>query len=154
MAELERRYAELRLDGRTLTGFAVRYGDVARLPWGSERVEPGAFRFDDVVLNAMHERAKPIARTPDTLALVESAEGLAVRAELPETRDADDALANVRAKVFRGFSVEFLARAERREGGVRVIEAAELVGLAVVDRPAYTQSTVAARRERARQRWL
>ena len=67
-------------------------------------------------------------------------------ATLPETREADDALAPVRSKVMRGLSVEFNATRERREGGIRVIEKATLSGLALVDRGAYHGTGVEARR--------
>ena len=68
-----------------------------------------------------------------------------MRATLPETREADDTLALVRAKVLRGLSVEFLAQRERVVAGVRVIERGTVYGLAVVDSGAYPDATVAAR---------
>ena len=40
---------------------------------------------------------------------------------------------------------EFHARAERREGGVRIIETAELVGLALVAEPSYPASRIEVR---------
>ena len=64
---LEHRAVELRQDGRTLTGRAVTYGDVARLPWGVvEIIEARAFgRVDaiDILLNVQHDRKRMIART-------------------------------------------------------------------------------------------
>lgn len=145
---VERRYAELRQGpGRTLEGVAVRYGDTARLPWGEERIEPGAFApIGDVILNASHDRAAPLARTGAGLTLGDTVERLAISAELPVTQAADDILALVRAGVMRGLSIEFRAVAERFEGGVRVIERAVLSGIGVVDTPAYPQSEVEARR--------
>ena len=61
----EHRRVELRQGpGRTVGGVAVRYGDLAQLPWGEERIEAGAFApIDDVILNAHHDRATPLART-------------------------------------------------------------------------------------------
>jgi len=145
----ERRYAELRADGRRLAGVAVRYGDTAALPWGEERIEPGAFgdvASADVVLNIQHDRGRPLARTGGAgLDLRDSPAALEVAAELPDTRDAADVLAMVRSGVLRGLSIEFVPRAERDDAGVRVIEAADLVGMAVVDKPAYPASALSAR---------
>ena len=146
----ERRYVELRAesDGRRLTGVAVRYGDTARLPWGRERIEAGAFApVGDVILNASHERAAPLARSGGAgLSLDDTAERLAFSADLPATRAADDVLELVRTGVMRGASVEMRVSAERIEAGVRVIERAKLVAIGVVDTPAYRQSEIEARR--------
>ena len=150
--DLERRFVELRAesDGRRLTGVAVRYGDTARLPWGRERIEAGAFApIGDVILNASHDRAAPLARTGGAgLALDDTAERLAFSAELPATRAADDVLELVRTGVMRGASVEMRVSAERIEAGVRVIERAKLSGIGVVDSAAYPQSEIEARRAR------
>ena len=150
--KIERRYCELRAapDGRTLEGVAVRYGDTARLPWGRERIEAGAFgdvARADVILNASHERAAPLARTGGGgLVLADGPDALTIRATLPATRMGDDVLALVHAKVMRGLSIEFRPIAERIEAGVRVIERAVLSGIGVVDSPAYPASEVEARR--------
>lgn len=150
---VERRFAELRadVDRRRLEGVAVRYGDTARLPWGEERIEPGAFApIGDVILNASHDRAAPLARSEGGgLELADGPDALTVTANLPPTRAADDVLALVRAGVMRGLSIEFRAVAERIEGGVRVIERAVLSGVGVVDTPAYPASEVEARRKAA-----
>ena len=87
---IERRYVELRQGpgGRTLEGVAVQYGDLAQLPWGvEERIEPGAFQpLGDVILNAHHDRAAPLARTGGGgLTLIDTPERLAFSAELPQT---------------------------------------------------------------------
>ena len=162
MAEngLERRFCELRVegDGRTVEGVAVRYGDIAELPWGDrERFDAGAFGDlgqADVLLNFQHQRAVPLARTGGGgLELRDSASALLVRAELPRTRDCDDTLALIRAKVLRGLSIEFVAVRDRREGNLRIVEAAKLRGVAVVDSPAYPGSAVAARGRQPRKAW-
>ena len=148
---VERRYVELRADseGRVLRGVAVDYGDVARLPFGRERIEAGAFApIGDVILNASHDRSTPLARTAGAgLDLADSAERLAFAATLPETRAADDVLALVRTGVMRGASIEMRVTAERIEAGVRVIERAALTGIGIVDTPAYPASEVEARRK-------
>ena len=158
MSETERRRAELRQGpGRTVEGVAVRYGDLAQLPWGQERVEAGAFApIGDVILNASHDRTAPLARTGGCgLRFDDNAERLALTADLPVTRAADDVLTLVRTGVLRGLSVEFRAVAERFEAGVRVIERATLAGVAVVDTPAYPASEIEARRRRGERRtWI
>ena len=146
--ETERRYValEFRADERELSGVALRYGDTATLPWGLERFEAGAFApIGDVILNRQHNRDLPLARTGAGLELVDTAEALRMVAKLPETRDSADTLALVRAGILRGLSIEFAPVSERMDGAVRVISAAKLSGIAVVDSAAYSQSEVQAR---------
>ena len=82
------------------------YGDTAKLPWGNERIEAGAFNpLGDVLLNRQHERSAPLARTGGGgLELTDTAEGLRIAASLPATRDADDVLELVRRRILRGLS--------------------------------------------------
>ena len=147
----ERRYSELRAEGRILSGVGVAYGDVARLPFGRERFQAGAFpgvENSDVLLNASHDRSRPLARTNGGgLTVSDSPQALSIRAELPATREADDTLTLVTAGILRGLSMEFIAHSERREGNVRIVERATLTGLGVVDKPAYSSSVVSARQE-------
>ena len=148
---MERRYAELRREGRKLSGVAIRYGDVAEFPWGRERFTSGAFTpIGDVMLNAQHDRTTPLARTGAGLELRDGPDALELEAALPKTRAADDVLELVRAGVLRGLSVEFAATSERMDGGVRVIDKARLAAVGVVDTPAYPQSGVEARRRGGR----
>ncbi len=146
----ERRFFEFRQTGdRTLEGTALPYGSVTRLPWGRERFLPGAFgdiaRLD-VILNLHHRRDRPIARTGGGgLTLVDSATELRILAELPQSRESDDALALVRAKVLRGLSIEFHPVAESLVDGIRELTSARLIGIALVDQPQYEGSKVAAR---------
>ncbi len=152
---IETRYFEVRADeenGRLLSGVAVRYGDIARIPGiGREAFEAGAFgnlAEADVVLTSHHERSRPLARTGGGgLVLEDGAGELRVIAELPNTREADDTLTLVRSKVLRGLSVEFGTIRETRRGGVRMIQTARLFRIGVVDTGAYPQSTVEARAE-------
>ena len=134
-----------------MSGVLLRYGDVAVLPSGRERFEPGAFgdvSRADVILNTHHERARPLARTGGGgLELIDTREALKICATLPRTQDGIDCVALIIGGVLRGLSLEFSSIAERLESGTRVIERAELRGLAVVDRPAYSDSTVQARAE-------
>ena len=145
----ERRFAavEVRADSRELRGVVMPYGSEARLPWGRERFEPGAFgTIGDVLLNVQHQRSRPLARTGGGgLELADSTDALRMVATLPATRDGDDALLLVRGSVLRGLSVEMEVTRERMEGSLRVVERAVLHGIGVVDRPAYSDAEVAAR---------
>ena len=145
--QIERRFAEgVTADKRTLSGTVIRYGEETTHAGRRERFERGAFgALGDVILNAHHERAMPIARTGAGLKLRSGADALYMKARLPKGRDATNTLRLVRAGVLRGLSIEFRALRERNEAGVRVIERAKLMGIAVVDTPAYPGSTVEAR---------
>ena len=149
--QAEIRYTELRAEGeRRLSGVAVKYGDIAVLPFGRERFEVRAFGDlgqADVILNTMHDRRRPLARSGSGLTLLDTKQALEVRAELPNTREADDVLQLVETRVYRGLSIEFKATRERMVSGVRTIQAARLTGIAICDRPAYPQSAVEARGE-------
>ena len=152
MMKPERRFTEgLARDGRTLSGKAMPFGTIGKPGGGKppERFEPGAFGDVsklDVMLNRQHNRSQPIARTGSGgMELTADGKALEVRARLPKTREADDTLALVKAGVLRGLSVEFVARRERMEGGTRVIERADLVAIAVVDKPAYPAAQVSTR---------
>ena len=147
--KLERRQTELRSQGRTLAGTAIRYGDIAELPWGREKFIPGAFADlanSDVIMNVQHDRGRAIARTQGGgLVLEDSSEALRIRAELADSTDANDALLLVRQKILRGLSIEFQALEERNEADLRIIEKARLSGVSVVDSGQYPGSTVEAR---------
>ena len=121
---------EFRVAGRTLSGVAMRYGDVS--PDFRERFLPGAFgEVRTVDVNLQHDPALVAVRGA---VLTDSPRELRVRAELPP---GSAALALVKRGALNGFSIEFHAKAERREAGVRVVERADLTGLALVDRGAY-----------------
>lgn len=147
----ELRFCEIRAAGeRGLAGTAVPYETDAEMPWGRERIARGAFTpIGDVILNAMHDRQTPLARTGGGgLELTDTAAGLELHATLPRTRAADDVLELVRSGVLRGLSIEFRATSERFTGplqDLRVIEKAELHGVGVVDTPAYPSALVEAR---------
>lgn len=135
---------------RRLSGTIVRYGEVARIAGGiRERIAPGAFgdlSAADVILNAHHDRKRPLARAQGGgLELLDTAEALRMTAELPATAEAADVLNLVRARILRGLSVEMHVLKESRQLGIRVVERAVLADLAVVDRPAYVGSAVEAR---------
>ena len=125
MAIEHRAGIEFRIAGRTLSGVAMRYGDVS--PSFRERFVPGAFgEISSIPINLHHDASLIVV--PEAL-LTDTPRELRVCAELPE-RSA--ALAFIRKGLIDGYSIEFHAKAERREAGVRVIERAKLSGLALV----------------------
>lgn len=145
-----RAVGELRAEGRRLSGTVLRYGEVS--PSHRERFEPGALRMAEAVpLNLFHDAERAVAWHPGGgLALENGREALTMRAELPPIPAADRALAEIRAGRVGGLSVEFRAERERREGGLRVIEAAELRGVGIVRSPSYGGSRVEARAKSGR----
>ena len=130
---------EFRVSGRTLSGVAMRYGDTS--PDFRERFVPGAFGTVPATLpvNLQHDSSIVVA---ERAVLADTPRELRVRAELPE---GSAALKLVRRGALNGFSVEFRARGERREAGIRVVERAELTGLALVDSGAYPGATAEVR---------
>ena len=124
--------------GRSLYGDAIVYGD--RSPSHRERFVPGSIRVDPATsLNLQHDRARRIAKLGEGLSVRDTEAALEVRAAL---REGSAELALVRRGVLRGLSLEFHAERERRENGIRVIEAATVSGIALVDQPSYPGSTV------------
>ena len=135
--------AEFRIAGRTLSGRVMTYGDVS--PEHRERFLPGAFGpAPSAPLNIQHDRNMVVLSAGDYV-LADTDRALEIRAELAP---GSAALNLVRRGALNGYSVEFHARAERRESGVRVIERAALVGIGLVDQPSYPASTAEIRRAR------
>ena len=129
-----------------LSGRVLRYGDVATLPFGREVIDRGAFgdlSEADVILNRQHDRTKPLARTGGGgLEVIDSPTELILRAELPDTPTGNEALTLVRNGILRGFSIEFRAIREYVKNQILHVAEGSLVGIALVDRPAYPESQV------------
>ena len=144
------RLAEVRAENRRLSGTVVRYGDFS--PSHRERFEPGSIAIADrVVMNLEHRKMEAVAWYPGGgLTLDDNGERLELRAELPPIPAGDLALESVRAGSMTGLSVEFYADRERRDSGVRVIEAARMVGVGLVRNPSYQGSRVENRAARLR----
>ena len=144
---IEKRFCplEYRADAGRVEGTALRYGSTANIAGVfRERFTPGAFGDVmglDVIARLQHERSRPIGRTQGGgLELSDSPEQLAAALTLPNTRDGEDAAELLRLRILRGWSVEFVAKRERFENGVRIVDEAKLSGLGLVDRPAYGDS--------------
>ena len=133
---------ELRAEGRTLRGPAIQYGEVS--PSHRERFEAGAFDLSDGRtrwLDVRHNPDRVIAHTEGGgLILKDTRDALLVHAHLPHIPAAERALADVHAGKLTGFSIEFHAEAERREGGNRVVSKAVLAGIGLVENPSYAGS--------------
>ena len=141
----ERRYCgvEVRAEGRRLIGPAIQYGDTS--PTHRERFAPGAFSLDNQTrwLDVRHDRERVIAWTNGGgLELIDGPQALEVRATLPEIPLADRALDDIKAGRLTGLSIEFNAREERNENGIRVVTRADLSGIGLVGAPSYEQSQV------------
>ena len=123
---------EVRVDGNRLTA-TMPYGTKARdraERFGAQALAPAA----DVALNLQHDPAIRLASTAEgTLRLANSAAELRIEADLP----AGAALDLARRGALRDISVEFVARREVRADGVRVITAADLLAIGLVDRGSY-----------------
>ena len=132
---------EFRVSGRTLSGRALVYGDVA--PDFLERFVPGSLApVPAVALNLQHD-SRTVLLDAGEFVLNDTERALEIRAELPV---GSAALELVRRGALSGFSIEFHALRERREALVRVIERAKLTGIALVDHGAYPQSKAEVRR--------
>ena len=138
----ERRAFSLENEGRILSGTALHYGEVTDFGHLKETFLSGAFDPlpGDLILNRQHNRLAILARTPETLRVMNSPEKLALSATLPETTEANDVLTLVRSKVLRGLSIEFRAIQESFIEGVRTISKAHLAGFGVVDQGQYSGS--------------
>jgi len=145
----EFRFCEFRAMDDGLVGTVIRYGNEARFGDFTEVFEPGALQYDDVIVNLQHDRARPVARTGAGLELRDNAASLEARIVLPDTSYAREARELVAARILRGFSMEFRAVDEQWEGSRRTVRAARLLGIGIVDRPAYSDSRIARRFEMA-----
>ena len=86
-------------DGRfQLEGVVMAYGDVASVYGQAERFLPGSIRFaDGAMLNAQHDRARPLARYPNGgLELIDGPTEARLVASLPATTAARDTYELVR----------------------------------------------------------
>ena len=144
---IEYRFASLEVraaDGGVVEGAAMPYGTEASIAGGlfRESVDAGAFgTIGDVILNRMHDRNEPLARTEGRgLTLEDGAERLWLRADIPEYRA--DVRDMVKRRILRGLSVEMEVTAEDWPApDRRIIRAATLWNIGLVDRPAYDKAT-------------
>ena len=131
---------------RLVMGVAVRYGDEAEIYGFRERIVKGALRMPPGPWNLtlQHERSLPIGLGE----FVEDADALRFRCELPEGMRQDQGLADAKAGLLRGASLEFIPKREKliemddTKGDLYEILDAQVLRLSLVDDGAYPQSTI------------
>ena len=144
----EFRYAALttvKVGAPHFEGVLMRYGAIGQGPFGPEVFLPGSFgnvEQADILLNVQHDRSRPLARAPGTMRLIDSNSVLTLVAKPPPTQEVIDARLMVQAGVLQGLSIEFHAKSERQENGVRIVSRAELCGVALCDKPAFPESVI------------
>ena len=145
--------AELRAEGRTITGTLMRYGDMGRVQTAQrhhagrarlERFLPGSLTpRPSVTMNLRHQPLVSLAWHPGGgLQLEHDAEAVRFQAELPPTPAGELALTELRDGKLTGASVEFYALSERRDGDTRIIAAAEYDAIGLTGAPLYRGSRV------------
>ena len=143
---------EFREDGSALSGLAIPFNKPGVIAKNGhlmqERIAPGALSYDDVILTREHDNRAIMARTPSTLSLVETAEGIVFSASPPDSAAYRETRALIKEGVLRGVSAEFFAEQDNIQGNNRVIEKGRLIGISVVARPAYPQTQIQARARR------
>ena len=143
---VEYRFAAIEVraeSGEAVEGIAMPYGTEANIAGVfRESVDPGAFgAIGDVVLNRMHVREDLIARTDGGgLRLDDNEERLWLRAEIPAYRA--DIRDQVQRRILRGFSVEMeVTQEDWPAPDRRIVRAAKLWNVGLVDRSAYGKAT-------------
>ena len=109
MNDTEVRYfdgLEVREEGETpkITGTAIRYGDKYSLGSVDETILPGALKplKRGLGLNLMHDSKRLIARTGAGLEVRFKDDGIEVEADVPDTRDGQDALTMGQGRLAEG----------------------------------------------------
>ena len=134
------------VEQRVLTGVVMRYEDVGDIGgMFKEKFLPGALSFDRVRINVMHDKAKLLGRVPGNAKIIEVDKEVRVEVPILDTQEHRDAVTNIEAGVLCGWSVEFAKAQSTFVGRTREIRKAELIGIALVDHPVYTATTVTVR---------
>lgn len=150
----QRAVLELRAKGRTLSGYAAKFGTEARIGDFVEVIAAGAFAASltakrDVLAMVDHDRSKVLARTASGhLKLSEDSTGLAFEISVPDTQPGRDVLALAERGDLGGMSFGFLVPkgGEAWAGNRRTLNAIDLHEISVVSAwPAYPETTVSAR---------
>ena len=131
-----------------LFGVVMKYGSPAnRL---RERFADGALEWDagGIVINEQHNRQSPIVRAiPERRGA-----DVVVDVLLPDSQRGRDAATGIKSGLYRGLSVEFVAKSEGMVAGIREVRSASLIRIGLVDDPEYQSSVVSVRAARGKRR--
>jgi len=129
-----------------ISGVLLAYGDTAtigrnmRERWERDSVE---LYERGVLANRQHSRDKPLARWPNGGLMFEFGQrALRATIDLPDTSDGRDVAELCRRGILNGLSVEFRSVDCEDAGNVRVIRRATVLGVAIVDCPAFPRSQI------------
>jgi uncharacterized protein len=150
---MEKRFVELRgpFEGRTLTGYAARFGQPARIGTFTETIRQGAFRASlgadkDVLALADHDPKRVLGRTrTGSLKLTEDDQGLRFDLTLPDTSAGNDVLALATRGDLGGASFGFTVPkgGEVWNGDRRELRQVDLREISLVSSwPAYETGTI------------
>ena len=136
----------------TLTGVAVVFNQPADLGGVKEIIAPDALRglsLDDVVLITNHDGGQiPLARSPKTLSLTVTEQGLEMTAQLPDTEQARAVYEAVKrgdlSQMSFAFDVGEYAFDEQTQTRT-ITQISKIYEISIVNYAAYTQTNVQAR---------
>lgn len=157
---MERRAAaSLEQKGRTLFGYAARFGDRTAIGGFSEVIQPGAFRRTLAApaaasIRALYEHgdAALLGRVgAGTLRLSEDDVGLAFELDLPDTTLGRDLAELVKRGDVDGCSFGFLPVKEEWQGELRSLQDVDLFEITLTSNPAYPSTTVSVRNGKQKQ---
>lgn len=150
---MERRNLEVRAtENRTLEGLAVVFNQPGKIGTMTEVIHPDALRgvdLDGIVLITNHDGSGiPLARSPKTLALTVTEQGLEMRASLPDTEQARAVYEAVKRGDLSQMSFAFdigAADYDEQTQTRTITQISKVYEISIVNFAAYTQTHVEAR---------
>ena len=150
---METRSLEVRAaDNRTLEGIAVVFNQPAQIGAMTEIIHPDALRgvdLDGIVLITNHDGSGiPLARSPKTLSLTVTEQGLEMRASLPDTEQARAVYEAVRRGDLSEMSFAFdigTADYDEQTQTRTITQISRVYEISIVNHAAYKQTHVTAR---------
>lgn len=150
---MERRNLKIRAaENHTLEGLAVVFNQPAQIGAMKEIIHPDALRgvgLDGVVLITNHDGSGiPLARSPKTLALTVTEQGLEMRASLPDTEQARAVYEAVRRGDLSQMSFAFdigAADFDEQTQTRTITQISKVYEISIVNYAAYTQTHIEAR---------